>query len=43
MKQTGNHAANEFYEAKLDANAKPMYGSHDVTAFIRRKVYLKQV
>ena len=37
MAQTGNHAANQFYEAKLDANSKPRYGSQDVAAFIRRK------
>lgn len=38
MAQTGNHRANEFYEARLEPSAKPIYASGDIASFIRRKV-----
>ena len=38
MAQTGNDRANQYFEAKLERELKPAYGSVDLERFIRRKV-----
>ena len=38
MAQTGNDRANRYFEAKLERELKPAYGSVDLEPFIRRKV-----
>lgn len=38
MEKTGNLRANKYFEARLEADLKPAYGSNDLDPFIRRKV-----
>lgn len=40
MERTGNLAANAYFEARLDPELKPVYGSADLQPFIFRKVSL---